>query len=168
MPNMFVRRELVRGEVRTMAPAGNVHGRVAVNLTVPLGSYVRENDPGLVFAAETGFKIEEDPDTVHAPDVAFLRRERVEEVGEVTGYWPGAPDLTVRVVSPNDLYTELEEKASGWLEAGTRMVLVVNPRNETISIRRPGPDISLLDKDNVLDGGGVVPGWSLPVRDVFE
>ena len=168
MPNTFVRRELVRGEVRTMAPAGNVHGRVAVNLTVPLGKHVQENNLGLVFAAETGFKIEEDPDTVRAPDVAFVRRGRVEEVGEVKGYWPGAPDLAAEVISPNDLYTEVEEKVSGWLEAGTRIVLIVNPRNGTVSVRRSGSDIVLLDEDSVLDAGDVIPGWSPPVRDIFK
>lgn len=168
MPRGKVRRELVRGEVRKMAPAVNVHGRVVINVTTPLDQHVRENNLGTVFAAETGFKIASDPDTVRAPDVAFVRRERVEEIGAVEGYWPGAPDLAVEVVSPNDLYAEVEEKVADWLEAGTSMVIVVSPRNETVAVRHLQSEIVLLHKDDVLDGGDIVPGWSLAVRNIFR
>ena len=143
-----------------MAPAGNV--------TTPLYLHVRENDLGPVFAAETGFKIASDPDTVRAPDVASVRRERVEEVGEIEGYWPGAPDLAVEVVSPNDLYNEVEEKVADWLEAGAGMVVVVSPRNKTVAVRRPPSEIVVLGGDDTLDGGQTVLGWSLAVRDVFR
>lgn len=168
MPEGNVRRELVRGEVRTMAPAANVHGRITINITTPLDLHVRENALGVVFAAETGFKIASDPDTVRAPDVAFVRRERVEEVGETEGYWPGAPDLAVEVVSQNDLYADVEEKVSDWLEAGTAIVVVVNPRNKTVSVRRSQSEIKVLGENDKLDGGEVVPGWNLPIRDVFR
>ena len=163
-----VRRELVRGEVRTMAPSGNVHGRLAINVTTPLDQHVRANDLGVVFAAETGFKIASNPDTVRAPDTAFVRHERIEEVGEVEGYWPGAPDLAVEVVSPSDLYTEVEEKVSDWLEAGAGMVVVVDPRNKTVAVRRSPSEITLLEESGTLNGAEVVPGWSMPVRDVFQ
>ncbi len=162
------RRELVRGEVHDMVPAGNVHGRIAINFTVPLGQYVREHDLGTVYAAETGFKISSNPDTVRAPDVAFVSRERVEAVGDVEGYWPGAPDLAVEVVSPNDSYTGLEEKVTDWLRAGTRMVIVVEPRGRTVSVRRSVTEVDILAEDDVLDGGDVVPGWTLPVSEVFR
>jgi Uma2 family endonuclease len=168
MPPGNVRRELVRGEVRTMAPAGNVHGRLAINVTTPLDRHVRENGLGIVFAAETGFKIASSPDTVRAPDVAFVRRERVEEVGEVEGYWPGSPDLAVEVVSPSDLYTEVEEKVSDWLESGVRMVVIVNPRNKTVTVRRSESEIIVLGENDTLDGGEAVSGWSMPIRDVFR
>lgn len=168
MPDHGLRNELVRGEVRWMAPAGNVHGRIAVNVTTPLDQHVRENDLGLVFAAETGFKIESGPDTVRAPDVAFVRRERVEEVGEVEGFWPGAPDLAVEVVSPNDLYTEVEEKVADWVGAGAGIVVVVNPRNKTVAVRHSQTEIIILGEDGTLDGDEIVPGWSLAVRDIFR
>lgn len=168
MPDDGMRTELVRGEVRRMAPAGNVHGRIAVNVTISLGQYVRENNLGTVYAAETGFKISSDPDTVRAPDVAFISRDRVEEMGEVEGFWPGAPDLAVEVVSPNDLYTEVEEKVLSWLEAGSRMVVVVDPRNRTVSVRRRQAEVQILMEHDTLDGGDVVPGWELPVADVFR
>ncbi|MGB3633056.1 MAG: Uma2 family endonuclease [Rubrobacteraceae bacterium] len=168
MPDYGLRSELVQGEVRWMTPAGNVHGRLAVNVTLSLGPHVRENDLGTVFAAETGFKIATEPDTVRAPDVAFVRRERVEAVGDIEGYWPGPPDLAVEVISPNDLYTEVEEKVADWLEAGTNMVVVVNPRNKTVAVRRSASEITVLRESETLDGADVVAGWSLPIRDVFR
>ncbi len=168
MPDEGFRSELVRGEVRRMALAGNVHGRIAVNVAAPLHQYAREHDLGTVFAAETGFKIATNPDTVRAPDVAFVSRERLEEVGEVEGFWPGAPDLAVEVVSPGDLYTEVEEKVLGWLEAGSRLVVIVDPRNRTVSVRPRQAEVRVLTGGDVLDGGDVVPGWELPVADIFR
>lgn len=107
------------------------------------------------------------PNTVRAPDVAFVRRERVAAVGAGSGYWPGAPDLAVEVVSPGDLYTEVDEKVAMWLDGGTRMVIIVNPRRRLVTIYRLLHTISLLRADQVLDGADVVPGWSLPVHEIF-
>ncbi len=121
----------------------------------------------MVCAAETGFRIGRDPDTVRAPDVAFIRRARVEEAGEAEGFWPGAPDLAVEVVSPGDSFAEVEEKVSDWLAAGCRMVVVVNPRRRTATVYRSRSDVTLLAEDDVLDGGDVVPGWRVPVRELF-
>ncbi len=167
-PDDGLRRELVRGEVRTMAPAGNVHGRIAINVSTPLNQHVRAHDLGVVFAAETGFKIAGNPDTVHAPDAAFVRREHVEAVGEVEGYWPEAPDLAVEVVCPNDRFAEVEEKVADWLAAGTRMVLVVNLRARTVTVRLTEREARILSEEETLDGGQVLPGWKLSVADVFR
>jgi len=167
LPDDGQRHELVAGELRTMAPSGSQHGRVTVRVTVPLGQYVEAHELGVVFGAETGFWIAEKPDTVRAPDVAFVRRERAEAVGDVTGYWPGAPDLGVEVISPSDLYTEVDEKVAMWLERGARMVLVVNPRRRTIAVHRPGGQVRLLAESDEIDGEDVVPGWKLPVRALF-
>ena len=168
MPYDGLRSELVRGEVRRMAPAGNVHGRLAMKIGWPLAQHVEAQDLGVVYAAETGFKIASDPDTVRAPDVAFVSRERAEAAGEVEGYWSGAPDLAVEVISPNDTYSEVEEKVADWLRAGTRMVAVVNPRGRTVTLRTSEKDITVLTEEDTLDGGEVVPGWRLPVAAVFR
>jgi Uma2 family endonuclease len=169
MPDDGFRYELVRGELRKMAAAGHRHGRVAINVTLPLGQYVQSHNLGIVYAAETGFRLASDPDTVRAPDVAFVRRERAEAVGDAEGYWPGAPDLAVEVVSPRDTYTEVEEKILAWVDAGTRMVIVVNPRKRSVTVYRSRSDIIVLvlSENDVLDAGEVVPGWTMPVRDVF-
>ena len=167
-PNDGLRRELVRGEVRTMAPAGYQHGRIAQNIAASLDRLVREEGVGVILAAETGFKLAGDPDTVRAADVAFVARERAEAAGEVAGYWPGAPDLAVEVVSPNDRFAEVEEKVADWLAAGTRMVIVANPQGKTVTVRISEREARILSEGEVIDGGEVVPGWSLPVADVFR
>ena len=167
MPRGRVRRELVRGVVREVTPAGYGHGKIAMRVGARLDGYVDENDLGVVCAAETGFKLEGDPDTVRAPDVAFIRRERVETVGEGEGFWPGAPDLAVEVVSPGDSTGEVEEKVLGWLSAGSRMVVVVNPRKRTVAVHRSGGEGVVLTEEDELDGGDVVPGWRVPIRELF-
>ncbi len=161
------RYELVRGELRRMTPAGNVHGRVAMNIGTALNNHVKAHDLGTVYAAETGFRLATDPDTVRAPDVAFVSRERVEAVGEVEGYWPGAPDLAVEVVSPDDSHVEVEEKVFDWLDAGTKMVLAVSPRRRSVTLYRSQSDITILTGTDVLDGGDVVPGFQLTLREIF-
>jgi Uma2 family endonuclease len=167
MPDDGYRYELVRGELRKMAPAGYLHGRIAINITTPLDRHVRTHNLGVVCAAETGFKLASNPDVVRAPDVAFIRRERVEEVGDVEGYWPGAPDLAVEVISPSDTYADVQEKVVDWIEAGTRMILLVMPRKRTVTIYRSLTDIVMLTEHETLDGADVVPGWKLPVRELF-
>ncbi len=152
-----------------MAPAGSEHGAVAFNLGRLPGNHVAEEGLGQVYAAETGFKIASAPDTVRAPDVAFVGRERVEATGKVTGYWPGAPDLAVEVVSPNDIHTEVTEKSLSWLNAGCRMVLVVDPGQRTVTVYRSLEDIRILRAEavDVIDGGDVVPGWRLALAELF-
>lgn len=167
-PDDGLRRELVRGEVRTMTPAGSAHGQVAMNIGIMLSQHVRVQDLGVVYAAETGFSISRDPDTVRAPDTAFVRKERVEAVGAVEGYWPEAPDLAVEVVSPNDGFAEVEEKVADWLSAGTHMVLVINPRAKTVTVRPSEREAWIFSEGETFDGGEVVPGWTLPVADVFR
>ena len=161
------RYELVRGELIKMSPAGHQHGRIALNFTTPLDQFVRANQLGAVYAAGTGFKLAVDPDGVRAPDAAFIRRERVEAVGRTAGFWPGAPDLAAEVVSPGDTYAEVQDKIADWLDAGTRLVVVVNPSTQTVALHRSRSDIRILTMDDVLDGDEVVPNWTLPVRDIF-
>jgi Uma2 family endonuclease len=168
MPDDGLRYELVRGELRQLAPAGNEHGEVTVRITWRLAQYAETNRLGVVFAAETGFRIGTDPDTVRAPDVAFITQARIEQVGRVEGYWPGVPDLVVEVVSPNDRYTEVEEKTTDWLAAGARMVLVVNPRKQIVTVYRAMNDITILTANETLSGGDVVSGWEVKVSDLFS
>ena len=167
MPDDGFRYELIRGELIRMTPAGHQHGRLVVNVTTPLDQHVRQHHLGVVYGAETGFQLASDPDVVRAPDAAFVRRERAAEVGDVEGYWPGAPDLAVEVISPGDLYTEVEDKVLAWLAAGARMVVVINPRTRTATVYRSRTDVTVLGEEDGLDGGDVVPGWMMPVRDLF-
>lgn len=167
MPDDGFRHELVRGELRRMLPSGYEHGKIAMEIGWRLAQHVRAHNLGVICAAETGFVVATNPDTVRAPDVAFVSRERVEATGDVQGYWPGAPDLAVEVVSPGDTYTEVEEKALDWLDAGTRMVAVADPRKPTVTVYRSHDDITILTEEDTLNAGDVVPGWAMPVGELF-
>lgn len=166
MPDDGYRYELVRGELRKMSPTGSEHSWIESDIDVSLSPYVKANNLGKVFVGEPGFILEREPDHVRAPDVAFVRRERIEAIGRQTGYWPEAPDLAIEVISPNDRYSEVNEKVADWLAAGTRMVVVANPRNRTVNVHTPDGVIKLKLGDT-LDGGDVVPGWRMPVADIF-
>lgn len=161
------RYELVNGEIRKMAPAGSQHGWIAMQIGSLLAEHVRAHRLGRVYAAETGFKLAGNPDTVRAPDVAFVSRARVDAAGDPVGYWPGAPDLAIEVISPSDTYAEVEDKVLDWLAAGSRMVLVVNPQKHTVSVYQ-ARTARVLTESDVLDGGDTVPGWEVPVKRISE
>ena len=162
------RYELIEGELKKMAPAGFEHGNLAMEFAAELRNFVKLNKLGKVYAAETGFKLSSKPDTVRAPDAAFISQARLDEVGPVQGYWPGAPDLVAEVVSPHDLYTEVSEKVAEWLKAGCQMVVVVNPRTEQMLVHAPGADVKVLGVEDTLEGGDVVPGWQLSIGELFS
>lgn len=167
MPGDGYRYELVKGELKRIPPTGGEHGTTVMFVSIPLGRFVLENDLGIVFGAETGFKIAADPDTVRAPDFAYVSRERIPESGIPKGYWVGAPDLAVEVISPGDIYGEVEEKVIEWLDAGTRMVIVVNPRHRTATVYRSRNNVKILADSDELSGEDVLPGFSCQVSQFF-
>ena len=167
MPDDGFRYELVRGELRRMSPSGSEHGAIVVNITGLLWQHVKSKRLGVCFGAETGFKIESDPDTVRAPDVAFIRRERIPEGGITKKFWPGAPDLAVEVLSPGDTRAEVEEKVEDWLQAGALAVWVINPKRRSVSVYRPANEVTHLSEADELDGGGVVHGFRCKVSEIF-
>jgi Uma2 family endonuclease len=168
LPPRGGRYSLIKGELRTMPPAGGEHGSVAMHLAASLYQVVSAHNLGRVYAAETGFLLATNPDTVLAPDAAFIRQERVAQIGNITGFIPAAPDLAVEVISPYDTYTEVEEKVSLWLQHGTQMVVVVNPRRLGGTVYRPGRPVLFLTEPDELSGNDVVPGWRVPTQDLFR
>ena len=168
MPKDNFRYELVEGVLTKMAPAGFEHGEIAVNLAFLLMQHVKANKLGTVLAAETGFKLASNPDTVLAPDVSFVRREEVDRVGRTKKFWPGAPDLAVEVMSPDDGVRKTDEKAKSWLAFGARLVWVVNPNRRTISVYRQSTDMVELGEGDSLDGQDVVPGFRCSVKEIFS
>ena len=150
-----------------MSPAGGRHGRVAHNLGLILGSHVRSAELGVVYAAETGFLIQRDPDTVRAPDVAYVSHSRLEQIDDDTGYLPLVPDLVGEVISPSDTFVDVEEKAFSWLSAGARMVLLVEPGHRALHVYRATDNIVVLDETAEMDASDVVPGWRFAVRELF-
>ncbi len=167
MPDDGHRYELVEGELRRMSPAGDEHGQVGMELAIPLGSHVKKNKLGKLYLAETGFLIRTNPDTVRAPDIAFVRMERIKQTPGIKGYRVGAPDLAVEVVSPGDTVNEVEDKVAEWLEGGARMVWVVSPKLHTVTVYRSLTDIVTLTAKDKLDGGEVVPGFQMNVAEIF-
>ena len=167
MPKDGFRYELVKGELKKMSPAGFNHGVVGMSLGVLLAQHVKANKLGVVCLAETGFKIATDPDTVLAPDVSFVRRERIPQSGLPKAYFAGPPDLAVEVVSPGDTKKEVSEKVEDWLAAGAQAVWVVNPQRLTVTIHRPQMEAVTLGEDDELDGQDVVPGVRCRVAEIF-
>lgn len=168
MPDDGYCYELVKGELLRMPPPGSEHGRVTMELAAPLHQFVKQHRLGTVFAAETGFKLESDPDTVRAPDIAFVRLARLLETGRLEGYRFGAPDLAVEVLSPSDTMRKVERKVAQYLETGAQMVWVVNPKLRTIAVYHSLIDIVTLTEKDTLDGGDVVPGFEIKVAEIFS
>jgi Uma2 family endonuclease len=117
---------------------------------------------------ETGFVLARNPDTVRAPDLAFVRRGRLPErtIGMV--YIDGAPDLAVEVLSPSDSAIDMEDKVAEYLGAGGRLVWVVNPKRRTITVHAPEVPPRTLHEHETLDGGEVLPGFTCVVRDALD
>jgi Uma2 family endonuclease len=159
--------ELVKGEIITMTPAGYEHGECAGNVFAALHAFVRQHKLGKVYAAETGFILSRNPDTVRAPDAAFVSNERVAQQKRREGFFDGAPDLSVEVVSPDDTDEEVEAKVLDYLGSGTRLVWVVRPRTRTITSYGSRTDIRLLTESDILEGGEVLPGFSIEVQGIF-
>lgn len=164
LPTGEWRYELINGELITMSPAGAEHGRIAMIIGAHLYAHVKKHKLGEVYAAETGFKLTSGPDTVRAADDAFVRAERVVRIRK---YFPGPPDLAIEVLSPDDRASEVEAKTRQWLSSGTRMVMFVDPERQIATTHTP-TGITRLDIDGALDGGDVVPGWNLPLREISD
>jgi Uma2 family endonuclease len=168
MPDDGFVYELIKGElIKVSPPPGHEHGLVAMNIAGPLHEYVKKKSLGKVYAAETGFLLEQDPDTVRAPDAAFVSRERIQRAGPVEGYWIGAPDLAVEVISPSDTVRRIEGKVAQWLESGARMVWVMSPKMHTVTVYRSLTEIVVLTENDKLDGGDVVPGFQIKIAEIF-
>jgi len=167
LPDDGMRHELVEGELRTVTPAGFEHGRVALRVGARILDHVEHHGLGEVLAAETGFVLGRAPDTVRAPDVAFVAAERVPDGGG-WGFGELAPDLVVEVVSPWDRASEVSAKAAMWLDAGVRLVWVVDPQARLATVHHPGGQDTVLREDGVLDGEGVLPGFRLSLASIFR
>ena len=166
MPRDGRRYELLRGVLVEKMPTGDPH-RIAVSrIDLALGNYAEENDYGSTGAGEPGYRLESDPDTVRAPDVVWIAPGRIP--AGTRGYPELAPDLAVEVKSPGNSYAELAAKAGMWLSYGSREVWVADPERVTITVYRPYQEPVTLGEDDVLEGGGLLPGFATPVWKLFR
>jgi Uma2 family endonuclease len=150
-----------------MSPAGPNHGDVAITIGFFVKAFVRERKLGKVYAAETGFIIARNPDSVRAPDVAFVKKDRV-HLTPKRGFFPGPPDLAVEVLSPDDSASEVMAKVQDWLNAGTNEVWVVDPERKVISINRVDRPARLLNEPDELTCETLLPGFRVLVAEIFE
>jgi Uma2 family endonuclease len=150
-----------------MSPSNFEHGRVASNANRLLSVHVHAAGSGVTLSAETGFILAIDPDTVRAPDAAFVSQARVDAIGGTERFWPGgAPDLAIEVASPDDSRSYIRAKALNWLSAGAIAVLVLHPRTRSASVYRAGGDVCTFT-DGELDLSDAVPGWRVAVAGFF-
>lgn len=159
--------ELIRGRLVVREPPGTWHGRVSATVLLLLGAFVRAHRAGTVVAQDTGFRIASDPDTVRAPDAAFLDVERSKRITP-RGYAAVAPNLVVEVLSPEDRPAEVLEKIADWLGAGVELAWVVDPERREVRIHRADGRLALRGESDALEGEQVLPGFSCVVRDLFE
>ncbi|HEX5136392.1 MAG TPA: Uma2 family endonuclease [Planctomycetota bacterium] len=158
------RCELVRGELHMMVPPGFEHGWLQSRIALRLGNFVEPRGLG-VLTGELGFVLARNPDTVRAPDVAFIRAERVTAISR--GYFEGAPDLAVEILSPDDRPGYVRDKVAEWLESGTGAVWVVDPRSRTVTVHEPKRKAVVLAEADVLRGSGPLNGFELRVGETF-
>lgn len=169
LPRDGTLRALERGELIEMPPAGPDHGEVCAAVIEYLRHFVRTRRLGKTYGSETGFILAETPDTLLAPDCAFIRRERVSSLDRQRGFLKVAPDLVVEVLSPSDTMKSAVDKAVKWLRAGTQQVWIVSPRHRTVTILE-SPDAAgkVLSESEVIENILILPGFRLAVADLFE
>jgi Uma2 family endonuclease len=160
------RCELVRGELAMMSPTGGEHAWLLFRLGGPLAAFVEEHKLGYVLGGDAGFHIAHAPDTVRAPDIAFVRAERFPD-GPPRGFLEGPPDLAVEIVSPSDRASDVLAKVRDWLEAGSQVVWVVDPGTRSVQVYWIPNRAEILTIDDDLRGAEVVPGFKLPLVDLF-
>jgi Uma2 family endonuclease len=160
------RCELIKGEIHLMSPAGSEPGWVVMNVAGPMMVFVKDHKLGYTFGAETGFVIERDPDTVRAPDVAFVAADRIED-RPTAKFFPGPPDLAVEVLSPSDTASEVQEKAEAWLNSGCREVWLIDPRRKSATRLTPAED-SIIQQSVETLTTNLLPGFSLEVSELFK
>jgi Uma2 family endonuclease len=168
LPEDETHTELIRGELKQRAPAGGEHGSLAGELHFRVSLFTHnERLGGRTFIADTGFILQRDPDTVRAPDFAFIRQERLPDGLPPIAYIPIAPDLAVEIISPSESAEDVHDKVREYLDAGTALIWLVYPRRKSVVVQTH-QGARTLNGDDVLDGGDVLPGFHLPICEIFS
>jgi Uma2 family endonuclease len=168
LPDDGHRYELVRGELAELPMSGHNGSRIAIRLATAIQSFVDARDLGHVSGADGAFILESDPDTVRIPDIAFVRVDRLPAAQQWGRFLALAPDLVVEVISPFDTTAETVNKVREYLDAGVQLIWVVHPERRMAAVYLPDRTARLLYEEDMLDGGEVLPDFSIPVADLFR
>ena len=161
------RYELIRGELVELPQPGVLHGFISARVASALHDFIMEHNLGIVIAP-AGFVIEVGPDTVRGPDVAFISFDRLPDGDLPIGFLRTAPNIAVEVLSPSDRPGAVNAKIRAWLDAGAELVWTLRPPTKTVRISRPNAeDVTLTERD-ILDAEPVLPGFTVPVADLFR
>jgi Uma2 family endonuclease len=160
------RVELVRGVLVVREPPGYRHGRIVAELAFQLAKHVKSAGIGQVVVGDAGFQVTSDPDTVRGPDIAFIKGDRVPAPGTV-GFPTLGPDLIVEVLSPHDRPGETLAKVGDWLEAGTKLVWVIDPERRAARVYRQDGTETSINAEEQLEGEDVLPGFSCPLAAIL-
>jgi Uma2 family endonuclease len=168
LPDDGFRYELVNGELEKMPPPGHPHGRIAFRLSLYVGQYILEHRLGEGFATDTGFKLTSNPDTVLAPDFAFVTKERFREGKDTEGYWIGPPDLAVEVLSPSDRPGKINKQIARWFSFGARQIWLVDPKRCTVTVYRSPSDTTVFSEHEDLEADDILPGFRISLEKIFK
>ncbi|NJO14393.1 MAG: Uma2 family endonuclease [Thioploca sp.] len=160
------RTELVKGKIIHLMPTGHPHGFYEVNLATFLNVFVRTHKLGRVLGGEVGIYTHRQPDTVRGADVAFISHQRLAQV-QSKSFLDVCPELIVEVMSPDDTWSEVHEKLEEYFAVGAQLIWVVDPRRQKLHIYRSLTDLEILTVQDTLTGGEVLPGFQVPVAELF-
>ncbi|MEZ4727153.1 MAG: Uma2 family endonuclease [Caldilineaceae bacterium] len=155
--------ELIHGEIVEKMPTEE-HGVIVINLGIAIGVFVKQYKLGRV-GAEIRYKLPKDRRNSRIPDLSFNSGQRpVVREGSV----PQMPELAVEIKSPTDTIKQLREKADYYLANGAHLVWLVFPGKRYVEVYTPDGEMEVMFGDDLLNGGNVLPGFTMPVADVFE
>ena len=163
-----IKGELIRGVLCETVSVGKIHGRIAMTFGSALVAYVRPRRLGTVIGSDAGVLVQRNPDTVREPDIAYISAERLPLDDQSDGYLEVAPELVVEIISPSDREQEVNDKTLMWLSLGVAMVIEVYPAERAVMVHRADGPAATLTGDDVLDGGDVLPGFTLPLSEIFD
>jgi Uma2 family endonuclease len=168
LPEDDLRHELISGELITMPLPRLPHGRVAMRLGAALAQFVWDHDLGEAYITDVGFQLTWNPDTVVGPDISFISKERLEQAGDVQGYWQGPPDLAVEVFSPGYRPGKVSKRISRLFNCGTKQVWIVDLKHSTVSVYRSESDVTTFSGSDYLESQDLFPGFRISLDTIFR
>lgn len=160
--------DLVEGVVEAQPMPHRLHGIICHKVSMALGRHIETHDIGRVMINDTHVRIRRDPDTLRGADVLFVSYDRMPRGPFTDGVVDPPPELIVEIRSPSATWASYLRKASEYLEAGVVVVLLLDPDPRTIWVFRPNAVPQTLQADDALTVPDVLPGFSVPVKSLFE